>query len=170
MKNVFSLRLILAKAVLSTSAQSAPQDLPAAQQFRAWLVAFNSGNRATLLHYLERNRPDSVAPLDDELDFRSQTGGFELKKIETSTAASFTAVVKERDSEQFARLEMEVEPEASHRIIKLGFRAIPTPAEFAIPRRTRKAPAAIRTRQPLGVQQLWFSALRGSDRKSHRSE
>jgi len=57
--------------------------------------------------------------------------------VESSTPTSFSALLKERDSEQFARFEMEVETEAPHRITKLDLRAIPTPAEFAARRAER---------------------------------
>jgi len=44
------------------------------------------------------------------------------------------AIVKERDSDQFARVELEVEAGEPHRITKLDWRAIPTPAESSIQR------------------------------------
>jgi D-alanyl-D-alanine carboxypeptidase len=124
------------------SAQSISKDSPATQQMQAWLAAFNSGDRTILQNYLQQNRPNSLSHLDDELQFRQQTGGFDLKKIESSTPTSAEAIVKERDSDQFARLEIEVEPEAPHRIAKLGLQTIPHPAEFAIPRLTQPASIA----------------------------
>ena len=55
-------------------------------------------------------------------------------------------MVKERDSDQFARLELGVEPEAPHRITKLDLQEISRPVEFAIPRLTQPAAlAALRT-------------------------
>jgi D-alanyl-D-alanine carboxypeptidase len=151
MKKLSALFLLLATFALFTPAQSASsqsmdvqastQVSPATQQFQAWLAAFNSGDRTTLQQYLQKNRPSSLAHLDDELAFRQQTGGFEFKKIESSTPTSVTALLKEHDSDQFARLELEVEPEDPHRITKLGLQAISRPPEFAVPRLTQ--PAAI---------------------------
>jgi CubicO group peptidase (beta-lactamase class C family) len=116
------------------SAQT-PTTLPAAeQQAKAWLAAFNSGDRSTLLEYLKENRPSSVGHIDGEMGFRAQTGGFELIKAEESSPARFTALLKEKDSDQFARIEVEVEPDPPRRISKLELRAIPRPAEFTIPR------------------------------------
>jgi CubicO group peptidase (beta-lactamase class C family) len=113
----------------------APAAVPAAeQQAKAWLAAFNSGERSALLDYLTANRPSAVERIDDEMGFREQTGGFELIKPEESTPARFTGLVKERDSDQFARIEVEVEPDPPHKVTKFGLRAIPRPAEFAIPR------------------------------------
>src|SRR6266498_1472321 len=76
---------------------------PAGRQFSAWLAAFNNGERAVLRQFLEKNHPARVKDLDEELGFREETGGFELKKVEESTATRITGLVKERGSEQFAR-------------------------------------------------------------------
>jgi CubicO group peptidase (beta-lactamase class C family) len=43
-------------------------------------------------------------------------------------------LVQERSSDQFARLTMEVQAEEPHQITNLELRAIPRPAEFALPR------------------------------------
>jgi CubicO group peptidase (beta-lactamase class C family) len=126
--------LLLASSATAVPAQSAanPQDSsPAMQQFRGWLAAFNSGDRETMKQFLEKNRPDAVERLDQEMGFRRQTGGFEIKKIETVTDTSLTAILKERASDQFGRLEMEVDAATPHHITKLGLRAIGTPGEFS---------------------------------------
>jgi CubicO group peptidase (beta-lactamase class C family) len=68
------------------------------------------------------------------LDFRQQTGGFEFKKAEESAPTRFSCLVKERNSDQFARAVMEVEAAEPHRIAKMDLRAIPRPADFALPR------------------------------------
>jgi hypothetical protein len=70
-------------AVCGTFAQQAP-DTAAGKQFAAWLQAFNSGDRATLLQSLEKNYPQRVSEIDGVLQFRAMTGGFELKKVESS--------------------------------------------------------------------------------------
>ena len=113
----------------------APSSMPAAeQQAKGWLAAFNSGDRAAFKEFLEKNRPSGVEHLDGLMGFRAQTGGFDLMKTEESTPTRYAALVKEKDSDQFARIEVEVEPDAPHRIGKLDLQAIPRPAEFAIPR------------------------------------
>ena len=126
---------VLALLAASFSWAQAPAETPAAeQQAKAWLIAFNSGDRATLLEFLNKNRPSDAAQIDGLMGFRAQTGGFELIKAEESTPARFAALVKEKASDQFARIEIEVEPDAAHRISKMELRAIPRPPEFAIPR------------------------------------
>lgn len=146
MKKIASLFLLFIATCVAVCAQSSPQDSPAAKRFQAWLAAFNSGDRATLQQFLEKNRPSGLEHLDDELEFRQRTGGFELKKTESSTATSYSALVKERGSEQFARIQLEVEAEPPHRISKLELRAIPTPDEFVASRMSESAAvAALRT-------------------------
>jgi D-alanyl-D-alanine carboxypeptidase len=130
---------VCACAVFLTVARSlfaqAPAAVPVAeQQTKAWLAAFDSGDRTTLLEYLKKYRPSAVERIDDEMGFRAQTGGFEFIKTEESTPSHCKALLKERDSDQFARIEVEVEQEEPHKITKLNLMAIPRPADFAIPR------------------------------------
>ncbi len=146
MKKLLLLLLFSFTASVALRAQTVSLDTPAAKQFQAWLAAFNSGDRPTLKDFLEKNRPSAVSRLDDQLEFRNRTGGFELKKPESSTATSFTGLVKERSSEQFAMIVFDVEPGPPYRITKIEIRAVPTPPEFAIPRMTEpEALAALRT-------------------------
>jgi D-alanyl-D-alanine carboxypeptidase len=130
--------LWLCAALLAVSGflySQTPGGMPAAeQQARDWLAAFNSGDRDTLKTFLEKNRPSALGRLDGELGFHERTGGFEFKKTEESTPTRFVALLKEKDSDQFARITVEVEAEAPHRITKMDLWAIPRPAEFAIPR------------------------------------
>ena len=117
--------LLLASSATAVPAQSAanPQDSsPAMQQFRGWLAAFNSGDRETMKQFLEKNRPDAVERLDQEMGFRRQTGGFEIKKIDTVTDTSLTAILKERASDQFGRLEMEVDAATPHHAGRIASR------------------------------------------------
>jgi D-alanyl-D-alanine carboxypeptidase len=107
---------------------------PAERQFRAWLAAFNQGDRAALLKFINDNYPSDVGRIDGEMNFRAGTGGFDFRKAVSSTATEYTALVQERKSDQFARAVVTVEPNEPHRIVSLGLRAIPRPPEFAIPR------------------------------------
>lgn len=118
----------------------------AEQQFNAWLVEFNAGDKAKLQAFLEKNYPSDLQHIDGLLRFRRMTGGFEFKKAENITDTMFVGIVKERDSDTFARLELEVEPAEPHKILKLDLNMIPTPAEFAIPRMSEEqAIAALRS-------------------------
>ena len=118
------------------AAQSPGQvsDSPAERQFRAWLAAFNQGDRATLLKFINENYPEDAGRIDGEMNFRAGTGGFDFRKTESATPTEYTALVQERKSDQFARAVVTVDPNEPHRIVSLGLRAIPRPPEFAIPR------------------------------------
>jgi D-alanyl-D-alanine carboxypeptidase len=138
MKTLTRRGMVLAAAVLLAAcgcfAQQAP-DTAAGKQFAAWLEAFNSGDRATLLQYLEKNYPQRAKDIDGVLHFRAMTGGFEFKKVESSEATKLTVLVKEKDSDQFARLSLEVEQAEPHKVKgAVELRACPTPAEFKIAR------------------------------------
>ena len=112
-------------------AQTKLPDTPAARQFSAWLDVFNGSDRAALRNFIQKNYP--AGQPNAQVNFREQTGGFEFKKAEESTPTSFTGLVKERDSDQFARIEIEVEPSDPHTIKRLRLRAMPTPPEFDLP-------------------------------------
>ena len=120
---------------------------PAARQFSAWLNAFNSGDRTTLLQFLQKNFPTRVPQIEAELGFRLQTGGFDFRKVEESIPTRFSRLVQERGSDQFARFTVEVEPAPPHRITRLDLRAIPRPPGFAIARLSeRDALGALRAK------------------------
>jgi len=125
-----------------SAAQPQIPDTPPARQFSAWLDAFNSGDRASLLRFLEKNYPSRAANIDQELNFREMTGGFELRKPEESSSTRFTGIVQERDSDQFARFVIEVEPDELHRITRLDLQLIARPPDFPMPRMNEGAALA----------------------------
>jgi D-alanyl-D-alanine carboxypeptidase len=124
--------LLLFSSVLS-SAQTQPPDTPAGRQCAAWLDSFNRGDKDAYSAFLEKNYPTRMKDLDRDIDFRGMTGGFDFKKVEESTPTKLTALVQERQSDQMARLVIEVEAAEPHRITSLGLNAIPRPADFALP-------------------------------------
>lgn len=140
MKSKIALFACMALAIAvgrqAVAAQTSPAvpDTPAAQQFAAWLKVFNAADRDALKQFLDSHYPSHPGSVDDQLDFRRQTGGFEFKKTEESTPTHFAGIVKERDSDQYARVEIEVSADEPHPITKLGLRAIPTPQEFPVAR------------------------------------
>jgi CubicO group peptidase (beta-lactamase class C family) len=119
---------------LARGAQNSETKTAAEQQAAAWLEGFNSGDKAKFQAFLEKNYPDQAKHIDGVMGFRAMTGGFDAKKTEKVTDTAFIAIVKERDSDTFARMEIEVEPAEPHRIAKFDVNMIPTPVEFAVPR------------------------------------
>ena len=127
---LFALPLLIGIICL---AQTQAPDTPAGHQFAAWLQAFN-GNEDGYRAFLQKNFPSRADRLDQDWNFRQRTGGFELRKVEDSSASKLTALVQERRSDQFARLTLEVQAAAPYQISQLEIRAIPRPAEFPLPR------------------------------------
>src|SRR4030095_7964707 len=83
--------------------------------------------------FLTKNFPERVQRADQDMNFRQMTGGFELKQIEESTPTKIVALFKERVSDQFARLTVEVHAEGQHQITRFDAMAIPRPPNFALP-------------------------------------
>jgi hypothetical protein len=81
----------------SAAAQSPPlPETPTGRLLGQWLEVFNSGDRATIVAFLDRyNRPEI---LDGILSFRARTGGVDLIKIERSTPEAIEFVARERES------------------------------------------------------------------------
>jgi CubicO group peptidase (beta-lactamase class C family) len=139
MKLKLLLIIFCTTSLLGAAPQSQFPDTPASRQFTAWLEAFNSGDRAKLLEFLQKNNPSRAGDIDGEMGFRRMTGGFEFKKAEESTATKFAGIVKERDSDTFARFALEVEAAEPHQIKSMDLRQIPIPREFAQPRMSQDA-------------------------------
>src|SRR5271169_3058317 len=140
------LGLVCSSFLCLTAAAQLP-DTPAARQFSAWLEAFNSGDRAVILKYFEANFPERVKNIDQTMNFRQRTGGFEFKKADESTPTRFSGIVKERNSEQLARFVIEVEAGEPHRISDFSLEAIPSQAEPPPPRMSEsEALAALRAK------------------------
>jgi len=98
-------------------------DTPAGRTFKAWLEAFNSGDRAQLEAYLHKYDPSK--PVDNEMNFRGMTGGFDLLQILKSEQLRLEFLVKERRSEMQAIGKLEVKDGDPAQVASLGLRAIP---------------------------------------------
>ena len=85
--------LLAGQAHVFAQAPAQFPDTPAAHQFAAWLDAFNSGDRTALSQFLDKNYPTHQGSVDDQMNFRQRTGGFEFKKAEESTPTRFTCLL-----------------------------------------------------------------------------
>ncbi|HTX58343.1 MAG TPA: hypothetical protein VMH02_01615, partial [Verrucomicrobiae bacterium] len=77
-----SLVLVLALATAAATPLPGPPalpDTPAGRAFGAWLQAFDSGDRATYRAFLVAEHPSELKDLDDSMQFRAMSGGFDLK-------------------------------------------------------------------------------------------
>jgi len=129
-RSCFALVLALAAAFTPqatsqtpTQAQPAIPDTPAGRIFKAWLEAFNSGDRAQLDAYAHKYDPGK--PVDQEMHFRGMTGGFDLLQIVKSEPLRLEFLVKERRSETTAIGKLEVKDADPAQVVSFGLRAIP---------------------------------------------
>jgi D-alanyl-D-alanine carboxypeptidase len=130
---VLSLLLGLTAAVRPVSAVEG-LDTPPGKVFSEWLAAFNAADPGRLQAVFKKFR--EPRPVERALDFRRMTGGFELKKVLESTPTRLRVLLQERDGDQMAAGEMEVEPEPPHRVVRWEARVVPRPPEYAVPRLT----------------------------------
>jgi hypothetical protein len=138
-------RAILVVIVASEAtalAQTSTGEGPAAKQFAAWLAAFNKGDRAGLLAFHQQSFPYTAASrdvgdIDREAGLSAVTGGFDIKKSEPASPTRYSAVLKERNSRQFAHATMEVDATAPHRVVSFDIHPEDTPDEFLTPEERR---------------------------------
>ncbi len=124
----------LALGLFLAAAQAAtPPNTPAGRVLDAWLSAFNAADAAQLRAFGERHRrkPENV---DGLLEFRAETGGFALLRIERSEPRALTALLQERDSDTVARLELRIDDADPPKVDALMLRPVPRPPELALPR------------------------------------
>ena len=113
-------------SLLWLSAACAQQEIPetpAGHTLKAWLDAFNSGDRAVEEKYLHLYDP--TRSLDDEMRFRAMTGGFVLLQIIKSDPLRVEFMVKERNSETMAVGKMEVKSSEPAMVASFSLRAVP---------------------------------------------
>jgi CubicO group peptidase (beta-lactamase class C family) len=129
-----ALRLLVLLTLSAVSyAQTAVPDTPAAHQFSAWLDAFNRADRAAYLAFLEKNLPDRADKIDQEMDFRGRTGGFDLRKVQDAAIPTkIVVLLQEHGSDRFAQLTLEAAAAEPHAITLFEIHPIERPAEFGL--------------------------------------
>ncbi len=132
-------------------AAQAPQlpDTPAGRQFGRWLEVFNRGEKEEFQKFFEENYPGNPRSVNEELEFRQMSGGFDLKKVEESEPTRISGVVQGRDTGNYALLAVEVEPSEPHRITSLSLRRIQRPADIPGPARLSEEEALAALRQEI---------------------
>jgi retinol-binding protein 3 len=120
---LFLLALPVFLGLFPVRAQQTIPETPAGHTLKAWLDAFNSGDRAVEEKYL--NTYDPKRSLDDEMRFRGMTGGFVLLQIIKTDPQSVEFMVKEHNSETMAVGKMEVKPGDPAMVASFSLRAVP---------------------------------------------
>src|SRR5213078_915783 len=110
-------------AALRAFAQPAIPDTPAGRTLKAWFEAFNSGDRAQIEAYVKKFDPSR--PVDNLVNFRGQTGGFDLLSIEKSERTHIEFRVKEKTGPTTAIGKIDVKDAEVAEVVSFGVRAVP---------------------------------------------
>jgi hypothetical protein len=108
-------------------AQTSIPDTPAGKTFRAWLDAFNSGDRAKVEAYIKTFDPQQS--VERMMGFHDQTGGFDLLSIEGSEPMLIKFRVKEKASSTVGIGSLQLKDAQSGIVENFSLRAIPPGAE-----------------------------------------
>lgn len=116
--------ILLCTALLMTAAGGEPPipRTPAGSALRAWIEAFNSADTTRLREYAATFEPAVVVA--DELGFRTQTGGFELRSIERSDERHIEFIVRERNSPMTAFGVIDVSADTPSRVTARRFQPL----------------------------------------------
>ncbi len=116
---IFSLLSVAACAL----AQTTIPDTAAGRTLRAWMDAFNSGDRARIEAYVKTVDPSQS--VDGMISFRNQTGGFDLLSIESSEPRHIRFLVKEKNGSTTALGNLLVKDGEPPAVETFGIRALP---------------------------------------------
>jgi hypothetical protein len=87
--------------------QSPIPETAAGKVLAAWLAAFNSGDAGQIIAFDDKYRTQ-LPPLGQTLNFRQQTGGFTLLRIEKNEPLSIEALVLEKNAGTRSQITLEV--------------------------------------------------------------
>jgi D-alanyl-D-alanine carboxypeptidase len=116
-------------------AQESIPNTRAGAALRAWLDAFNSGDRAQVETYYDKFQPTQKDRIDSLMSFHDKTGGFNLIRIEKSEALHIEALVKEREGSNFGLLELDINDGDPLTVKQIGVRIVPPPLDQPQPAR-----------------------------------
>jgi retinol-binding protein 3 len=103
--------------------QATIPDTPVGRTFKAWLEAFNRGDRGLMETYSHKYEPNKS--VENEMRFRAMTGGFDLLKVVKSEPLHLEFIVKERNSDTQAIGTLDVKEGEPAEVMSFGLRAIP---------------------------------------------
>src|SRR6266567_6129562 len=103
--------------------QTTIPDTPAGKTLRAWLDAFNSGDRTKVETYLKSFEPQQS--VERMMGFHDQTGGFDLLGIESSQPLLIKFRVKEKASPTVGIGSIQLKDAESGAVESFNIRAIP---------------------------------------------
>ncbi|HEX4457901.1 MAG TPA: hypothetical protein VIA18_08015, partial [Polyangia bacterium] len=98
-------------------------DTPAGHTFRAWLTAFNSGERAKMVAYCDHY--DSTSNADDMLAFYRHTGGVDVVAIDKSERLHLEFRIKDRGTPTVGLGKFDVDDRQPAHVVAFNLRAMP---------------------------------------------
>lgn len=116
---------VVAQPTPAATASQSNASTPARQALDAWLAAFNSHDRAQLEAFARQYRHEMDVP--DVLNFSQEVGGFVLIKQEPAADGVASALLREGDSERYARVQVTA---AAGKPLQVDLRGVPTPEEL----------------------------------------
>ena len=131
-RTLLILMLVATPVVAQTPAGSSRAAFPATPIGRAmseWLDAFNSGDSARLGAFYRKY--GMQRSLEQQMRFRTQTGGFDLESIEKSEARLIEFVVRERSGSARAFAVSELSADAEPKMAHSSLLAIPNGGSLA---------------------------------------
>lgn len=108
--------------------QATLPETPAGKVFDAWLQAFNSGDRAKVAAYLDKYEPNDKGQIDMILQDRTQSGGLEVLKVESSAPLRLELLMKERTRGNHLRVNFQLVDSAALEVKSIELRPMPPPA------------------------------------------
>ena len=117
-------------AVADAAVDAADTEL-ARRKLDGWLAVFNGGKRDEILAFRERELSDefrkNLPGPEGMMRFRAMIGGFDVVRVEETTPIRASVLVKERESDQIARVVVELDPAPPHRITSIVVLAVAAP-------------------------------------------
>lgn len=157
-----TLATFVALMATAASAQVPLPDTPAARLYSAWRQAQDSGDRGTIQQFIEKSMPWGRA--DQELAIGKQSGGYDVKKVETSTDTSLVVLAQERGpGKQFVRIALNATPDGAQ-IAGIRIQPAQPPPELAPPKMTAAETEAARKGAPFRQFSAWLEAFNSGDR------
>jgi len=119
--------VLLVSTTLFAQTKVEPPDTPVGKVFRAWQESFNSADHDKIFAFQAAHLPKVADPekrVQNTLNLVKRTGGFDLEKIESSSDLELVAIVKERNSDNRARMELAVSSADHAQIDNIGINLI----------------------------------------------
>ncbi|MDP3590503.1 serine hydrolase [Phenylobacterium sp.] len=102
---------------------------------RTYIEALNKGDLETYATFMRANDPAYAIGRDDFDQFRRQVGLFDLIRIDRASGDKLTALLKQRASDSFATLEIEIDPLSPNQVRRVSLERRDRPDNVAAPER-----------------------------------